>query len=498
MAKPVLLQDDFSGGMKPDIPIAQLPKNAVRNMTDLVPWAGEAPLSARKGWDRTGASMATTYAAAVAFAPFEAGAQLVGVADTGAVFQVPHTSDSANTTRGTAPVPLAPPVFYRNVLYFPSDAGGNPVKQYGGSSDAAAATGTPPVGMLGCVFKDHLVLARSNTLRRRIWFSNGGDATTWDTAADGQWLDASFPVTGLAVVRNMILAFAEEGVERVRGDIIPGVAGSDMVREPLPIPGCADPASIAVANDVCYYSNATGIYMTDGIGSVDLTEQGGIKNWWNNLLGGYDGGWVIAGGVFAGKYIVAVHDGSTFKLSLVCDIARRAFYQFSNIPSIMFASSAEGHASSTAGGLFMAERDAPWLAEASDMFARKSSADDYIQYGVADGNSTDLSVRLRTGYLKPGGEGRKRFKKLYAKLGATLAQTVSYKAYTQETIAAADAITAGTLTGTGITTPIRKKVGLGRASEGVSVELTATMAASSNLNIYKFEAEVLQGESSRG
>jgi hypothetical protein len=317
MAKTILLQDDFSGGMKPDVPITQLPANAVRNMTDLVPWSGEALLSARNAWDRTGATMSTTYAGALAFAPFSGGGQLVGIADTGSVFQVPHTGTAANTARGTAQVPIQPPVFYRNVLYIPSNNGTSTVKSYGGSSNAAAASGSPPAGMLATVFKDHLVLARDNTTRQRIWFSNGGDAASWDTAVDGQWLDASFPVSGLAVVRNMILVFAEEGVERIRGDIIPGVAGSDMVREPLPIPGCADPASIAVADDVCYYANATGIYMTDGIGSVDLTAQGGIKNWWNDKLSGYDGGWVIAGGVFEGKYIVAVHEESTFELCLL-------------------------------------------------------------------------------------------------------------------------------------------------------------------------------------
>jgi hypothetical protein len=494
-----LLQDDFSGGMKPDVPITQLPANAVRNMTDLVPWSGEALLSARNAWDRTGATMSTTYAGALAFAPFSGGGQLVGIADTGSVFQVPHTGTAANTARGTAQVPIQPPVFYRNVLYIPSNNGTSTVKSYGGSSNAAAASGSPPAGMLATVFKDHLVLARDNTTRQRIWFSNGGDAASWDTAVDGQWLDASFPVSGLAVVRNMILVFAEEGVERIRGDIIPGVAGSDMVREPLPIPGCADPASIAVADDVCYYANATGIYMTDGIGSVDLTAQGGIKNWWNDKLSGYDGGWVIAGGVFEGKYIVAVHEESTFELCLVCDVARRAFFQFSNVPANMFASVSQGYASGAAGGLYFAERDAPWLAQASPLFDRRSDADDAAGTGTNnDGNGTSRAVRLRTGLFKPGGEGRKRIRKLYVRVGAGVGETITVKAYTNESLAESGVITVGTITGNSTISPARKKLSLGRATEGVSVELTSTLTSAGALNVYKIEAEALPSESSRG
>jgi hypothetical protein len=499
MARPLLLQDDFSAGMKPDIPIMQLPKNAVRNMTDLLPMAGEAPLSARNGWDRVGGLMPGSYAAAVSFAPFINGGQLVGIDNTGAVFVVPHTSDAANTARGTAQVPLQSPVFYRNVLYIPSDNGSTSVKSYGGSSNVAAASGSPPAGMLAVTFKDHLVLARDGANPRRVWFSNGGDAGVWDTAADGQWLDTTHAITGLAVVRNMILAFAEEGCERIRGDIIPGVSGSDMVVEPIPIPGTADPGSIVVASDVCYYANATGIYMTDGIGSVDLTLQGDIKNWWNNLLSGYDAAWTLAAGMFSGKYIVVAHDGSTFKLCLVCDVARRAFYQFTNVPATMFGSVPEGYASSTAGALFMAERDAPYLVKASTMFNRRSLADDVIGGDYADGNGGDREVRLRTKYFL-GDPGRKRFKKLYATLGASAAVTVDYHAYLSPTIISGSEVTAGTISGafSPTTLPTRKKVSLNRAVEGVSLELHADMTTITTLNIYKLEAEILPSEPSRG
>jgi hypothetical protein len=496
VAHPILLQDDFTGGMRPDLPHDKLPKNAVRNMVDFIPNANDAPLAMRNGWSRVGATMSTTYAGAVAFAPFAAGAQLVGIADTGAVFQVPHTSLSANTTRGTAQVPIQPPIFYRNVLYIPSDNGSTTVKSYGGTSNAAAASGSPPTGMLCCAFKDHLVLARDATTPRRIWFSNGGDAGTWDTAADGQWLDATHPVTGLVVVRNMILAFAEEGVERIRGDIIPGIVNSDMVREPLPIPGCADPASIAVADDVCYYANASGIYMTDGIGSVDLTDQCDIKQWWGQKLGSYDGSWTLAGGFFQGKYIVSGYNGSSFAVCLVVDVKRRAAYEFTNVPAIMFAAAPTGHAASYPGGLYMAERTAPWLARFSAAFD-KASVIDGSGSVREDGNSTFRSPRLRTGYFR-GVPGKKRIKKVYVHFDLASGFNVTAKTYNYEDTASANATFS--LLGNDLGGGLFQKLSVKRGDrEGIAIEVIGTSldAPTSSFNIRKFEAEILPQETSR-
>jgi hypothetical protein len=493
MAKPILLQDDFSGGMKPDLPHDKLPKNAVRNMVDFIPNHNDVPLALRDGWQRTGSSMATTYAGALAFAPFSAGSQLVGIADTGTVFQVPHTSDSANTTRGTAQVPVQPPVFYRNVLYIPSDLGVSSVKSYDGTTNAAAAAGSPPAGQLCTVFKDHLVLA-GGASPNRVWFSNGGDASVWDTAADGQWLDASFPVSGLAVVRNMMLVFAQQGVERVRGDIIPGVAGSDMVREPLPIPGCADPASIAVAEDVCYYANGSGVYMTDGLTSVDLTDQCDYKRWWAKTLASYDASWSLAGGYFEGKYFVVAHDGSEFSVCAVFDVKKRAVYEFTNVPAFMFAAAPTGHSSSRPGAVYMAERNAPWLSRFSDVFRYVSAIEAYNSW-QEDGNATLRSPRVRTGYFSA--PGNRRIKKLYLHFDLATG-TMTVNTYSNKNAAAAT----GTFTvsqdgrdGHGF-----RKIAVARGDrEGVAIEISNPLfdADGSGLSIRRFEAEIQEKETSR-
>jgi hypothetical protein len=108
-------------------------------------------------------------------------------------------------------------------------------------------------------------------------------------------------------------------------------------------------------------------------------------------------------------------------------------------------------------------------------------------------------VRLRTQFFL-GKPGRKRFKKLYATLGASSSVTIDYHAYTSPTIISGSEVDAGDISGVfaPTTEARRKKVSLNRAAEGVSLELHADMPTTTSLNIYKLEAEILPGETSRG
>jgi hypothetical protein len=292
----------------------------------------------------------------------------------------------------------------------------------------------------------------------------------------------------------MMLVFAEQGVERVRGDIIPGVAGSDMVREPLPIPGCADPASIAVADDVCYYANASGVYMTDGITSVDLTAQSDYKRWWAKTLFSYDGSWNLAGGYFQGKYVVVAHDGSTFKICSVFDVQKRAAYEFTNIPAAMFAAAPTGHAASYPGGLYMATRNAPWLARFSDVFGYISVIDSYNSW-QEDDNGTLRSPRVRTGYF--GGPGNKRIKKVYVHFDKT-AGTITANTYSNKNTASATGTF--TLSSDGSDGYGFRKIAVARGDrEGVAIEISNPLFDDdgTGLSIRRFEAEIQEKEISK-
>jgi hypothetical protein len=496
MAKPVLLQQTFGLGMKPDIPVEELPTGAVLLMQNMIP-SFDGGCASRDGWARVGATLGDTYAAALAFAPFTAGVQLVGITNLGAVKQVDHTQLAANTSRGTAQVPAQQPIFYRQNLYITNSDGTTSLKVYGGSSNASAASGSPPAAMYGCVYKDHLVLARTAANVNRVWFSNGGDPTSWDTAVDGQWLDTSYPITGIATLRNMILVFSEEGVERIRGDIIPGVAGSDMVLEPLFATGCADAFSIAVSDDYCIYANSSGVFMTDGIALVDLTEQGGVSRYWNAAVWPYSSSFNLAGGLTGGKYIVAVHDGSTFERCLVCDVKKRVWYEFTNVPAWMFATAPSGMASVTAGDLFFAERDASWLVNASTMFNPRAADNDLFAWqGVDDGNGTDISCVVRSGFFS-GPPGMKRVRDVYVTALHNSSLTGTIYAYTDPTMDSDGRLSVGTLTASTANVQ-RKQFAVSRRALGVGVEYVVSQTSGTGVHhLKKIEVVMYPLEGSR-
>jgi hypothetical protein len=484
--------------MKPDYPVEQLPDGAVLLMQNMIP-AYEGGCSVRDGWSRTGATLGDTYASALAFAPFTAGVQLVGITDQGAVKQVSHFDSSANTSRGTAQVPAQRPIFYRQNLYITNSDGTTSLKAYGGSSNAAAASGSPPAAMYGCVYKDHLVLARTAANPSRVWFSNGGDPGTWDTGADGQWLDTSYPITGIATLRNMILVFSEEGVERIRGDIIPGIVNSDMVLEPLFATGCADPFSIAVTDEYAIFANGSGIYMTDGIALVDLTEQGGISGYWTKTVWPYNSAFNLAGGISGGKYIVALHNGGSFVRSLVCDIKKRVWYEFTNIPAYMFATAPIGMSSIAAGDLFFAERDASYLVNASSMFNPRARQDDLFTWGgYEDGNGGDVTAVVRTGFFS-GTAGLKRIRNVYVTALQQALYDGNVYVYTDATMDHDDRTSIGTIS-SGVSTVQRKSFPVNKRAYGLGVEytVTSTSGLGSSVRLDKIEVEMQPLEGSRG
>lgn len=413
MAKTILLQDDFSLGMKQDVPREQIPKGSVWNMVDWIPELG-APLRKRGGYNRPfNVFGAGTYAGGVGFAQFAAGSQVVGVTDGNALYA--YTPGSATATaRGSVNNLAAPPIFYRNKLYFPDLDGTAVPSVYDGTANAAAMGGTTPTGAVGCVFKDHLVLARSSTNTNRKWFSNGGDPTTWDTAADGQWDDSDFPIQGLAATRNMILVFGEGQTSRCRFEVIPGVAGSDFVEEPLFSIGCSDPGSIAVNDDYVVFANSNGVYLTDGIGIQDLTEAGGIKQYWLTTLAGYSSSYTIAAAIFRNKYHVSVMNGATLIDSLVCDIVRKVWWRNSNLDCTMMVSTPIG-LYDVAPTLYMAERSAARIADLGTMYTPSGTYKN-------DGDGVAVTPILETPYYM-GKQGLKRWRRMYLTYGMTDAAT---------------------------------------------------------------------------
>jgi hypothetical protein len=472
-----------------DLPIDQLPKGAVWDQVDMVPSLASAGLVSRGHWARHSATLGGgTTASALTIAPFASGPQLVAINSSGAVKQVDLAGAGAVTARGTAQVPFQQPVFYREKVYIPSDNGATTVKYYDGANNAAAASGSPPAGMMAVAWKDHLVLARDASNPKRMWFSNGGDPTVWDTAADGQWLDLNDVPNGLAQLRGMILSFSETSVERVRGDIIPGVAGSDVVRETMLSVGCPDPAAIAATDDYVIFANSDGVFLTDGIGLVNLTEQCGILSYYTASTFGQINN--FTGGIWRGHYILSVYSGSTLINTFVFDIAKRRAWRLTNVLAAMMATAPTNVAGSASGELFFAELDSPFISRLSFMWIHAGS-------GAFDGNGTYPLPAVQTGFFR-GTQGRKRWRRLYITYtheGTT--GTVGWNF--DRTLTAAN--TTGTLpttTDAAVPTPrAAVTITASKQSDAISVYLAEGGNSATDFRVFSIEGELRPIEQSR-
>jgi hypothetical protein len=504
MARTVVLQDRFDRGMVRDLPIDQLPKGAVWDMIDMLP-SGKAGIANRSPWTRHSATVSGTYCAALAYAPFAAGAQIVAINSSGACKQVSVTASTV-TARGTAQVPFQPPVFYREKVYIPSDNGTTVVKSYAGSSDAITATGSPPAGMFCTTYKDHLVLARDATNYTRVWFSNGGDAGVWDTAADGQWLNTTRVITGLATLNQMILVFSEEGVERIRGDIIPGVAGSDMIVEPAFNIGCAEASTVAVDGDIVVYANSNGVWLTDGIARpVDLTAECGMKTFWRDHFGGtYSPTFSLTGGIYQGHYIVSSNDNGTFHRSLCFDIRGRRAWRFTNINAAMMAA-APTTSDARSGDLFFGERDNPNVSRLGSMWFTEGYGFSQAGGSATDGNGTKPAPSFTTGYLR-GRPGTKRWRRIYLTyvleddVSASAMSLVVYHDPTIDGLAGGASFALAETGGGGASASLRRPLTLDAnnvPSDGIAVKLSLNGAAPTDFRVFLIEAEVREREQSR-
>jgi hypothetical protein len=352
----------------------------------------------------------------------------------------------------------------------------------------ADLTSGPPSGALSCAYKDHLVLARSAANKNRVWFSDGADYTGWNTAAAGQWLDTTYPIQGLAALRNMIIVFGEGHTERIRGNIIPGVDGGDMVVEPLFSIGCSDPASVAVTDDYVVFANSAGVYLTDGVGVANLTLQGGIDQLWRTTLASYSSAYTIAGAVFRDKYHVVVMNDSTFVGAFVCDVKRRIWTQLTNVKCPMMVSTPLGIIDSPPA-LYGADRSSKFVMDLSTMYTPSSTV-------KADGDGTAVTWTLETAHFM-GKAGKKRWKALYPRFymsdAASDNPTIAITASKDPSLSTYP-ITLSSLSEN--TATERKRIRMGFSSEGVQLKF-AQSNASADTRILSIEADAHPMEQSR-
>lgn len=502
----ITLQADWSAGSRQDNPRDQIPGDAAWLLTDVFPdgnftTGSGFPLRSRNGWVRSCTAMSATTsgaAAAVGFAAFSttAGgstARILGVDEDGRLYKwtpgaaaATPGSDGSSTNVGTTftGAPAGNPIFYRNYAYLLSQVNETGYR-YDGTT-LSAISGTPPKGKVGCVYKDHLVIANApdGTGEARVWFADAGDPTTWNTAADGQWLDCSGPVNAIATFQNMILAFQDGFTERIRGDIIPGVLNSDMVREPLFPQGCPSPRSVAVTSTGVIFANADGIHMTDGLQAYDLTKLAGMSDYWKETLKPASAGVNIVGAVYKDWYVFSV--ATTPYLSGALNLTHNQFVRFTNLKAAMMVSTPTTSYMATPPRLFMAEAGYPNITDIGTMLDKVSA------YTDVDGDGTVIAPSIDTRYYQAGDFNPKRWRSIYLTGGGDVpaaGTTIKYS-NTPHVEPATTLTSTHTLSGS----PNRSRVDLAKASRGFSFRITPSFSASTTsttgFHLDAIEAEI--------
>jgi hypothetical protein len=516
VSKLVMLQEDFSGGMARDFPLAMMPKGKSRKLLDYFPspasdYSATAPLTRRAGWKYPFNTMTGVDGGvgAVFWGPFTGASRLLAVANHAGVYRLWKFTPgvAAGTNIGVITAVFSPPTFYRENSIICGYTG-SPYKY--DNTTLAALGGTPPAARHTTVFKDHVLLANTTANTNRVWFSKGGDAETWVTTdPGGQWIDCSSPVRGLATVRNMVLCFQGSSTERLRGDVIPGVVGSDMVREPLLSIGCSDARSIATTNDYCIFANQRGIYMCDGIGAVDLTLQAGVSDYWRTV----NNDWSIAGGVSAISgaiwndwyFFSIVPNSFPALISGAIHIPTRRFVEISNFCSPMMVATPSGGdptGSHLYGALYAAGNVGTSTTPFTpvDLGAMMPGTPELLLNGLylEDADGTDIGLadyqwgaRLETPYYQLKSKSLKRWKSVYLTTYAEVATTVTV--YRLADPQGFTYTSMGTYTASGYN---RKRFPIGKAIDGLGLRIVPS-ASAGRFEVHSIEAEVWETESSR-
>lgn len=339
-----IVDGDWSHGIIRDVPRASLPPGSVYDSTDyLLHQPGIA--QKRGGTSYAGPALTSaTYTAGVAFAPFPGGGKLLGIGNNGHLYTVASGSTSDISTMGSAFATVDTPKFRvgasKNLLVITANDGSTAPMTYDGTT-VATLTGSPAAGKFAEIYKTRLVVANTSGNPNRLFFSPTPDITaTWDTT--DSWIDANYPVTGMAALTNVLLIFSAGHTERIIGTTPP--PGSDMDLATLFGTGCTDARSIVVMDGQVIFANQNGVYLTNGAGILSLTAVGGIATYWQALLAGYDATtWTIAAGVSQSTYLtVSITDNNGALVdTLMCNLAAktRSWWRVKNYQATMFARS---------------------------------------------------------------------------------------------------------------------------------------------------------------
>lgn len=469
-----------------DLSRDRLPRGACWNLLDVIPGELGAPAAKRGGWSYATTDLSAVHAGAdrvlsVAYAPFLSGGQIVAITkdEAGQTRRCVVYITSANDKGATGvSVDEYYPVFYRNILWFFT---GSTMLQYDGTNLNTVAGG--PGVNVGCAYKDRLVGGRTGGQPQRLFFSEAGDGTTWNTGT--RYIDTTGEVTGLWALRNSIIVFHHGSIERIVGSIPP--PDSDMYLQTVSgNVGAENPWSQAGTDEFVAFANAGGAYLTDGSVVADLTLDGGIKSYWQSQTAAV-GSLLLIGGYYRGYYFVVIRDGGgsgSFVDCLACHIRTRRWLRFSNITASMFARRVSGKEE-----LYFGDIGEPRVNAMSDCFNPSAS-------NKNDADGTVVTPVVETAFW-PLGRSKARLKSVYVKYDVRDAASDNptlAASYVTSPEATSYTSISGTLAETAEQTVARRNIR--KAGFGLALKL-AQSGASSASRFYEISVDAHPREDSR-
>jgi hypothetical protein len=278
----LFVESDISRGMRRDAPRVAIPDGGVYDSADFLLHQPGVAIK-RGGTSYAGPAMTgATYARAVAYADYSAGAQLLAIGDNNHLFKVTSgtTTDVVDLGAGGWGSRDQPKLVRTDKVVICASNGTTAPKKFDGTT-VANLGGTPPAGQFSTLYKTRLVLAATAANPNRVYFSPTPDIeSTWDTT--NSWIDCDYQISGMAALSNAIILFSNGHTERIIGTTPP--PNSDMDRAPIGSIGCTDARSIVVQENNVLFANPRGVYLTNGSGFASLTTEGGIETYWQSLF----------------------------------------------------------------------------------------------------------------------------------------------------------------------------------------------------------------------
>lgn len=373
MAQPTTIHSSYAG-MSQDYARDQMPPSALWNLIDYIPNILGAPLRKRGGYVNASSACSSASLSSGTFLrrvmygnTDQGGSQLLALdsvtatsggaglwkADetTGAVTFVGSVTAASAATATTAAtgIPNATvgdPVFFGKQWFIPigyTDAfvasgtatGYNSMRctVYNGSTlvkiDVASTQGGAKGARYAAVYRSRVALGNTPETPRRIWWNKAGDKKATKFDDQNGWMDMPGHITGMIGLTNSMVVFGADIAWRIRGSVPP--PGSDFVVDELGDQGCADSRSIAEWAGKAVFANTNGVFLTDGIDVIDLTQNAGLVTYYRNLLTTFTSAWTLRGEVYRNYYFLTILNASgTFVDCLVCDLRSRAFFRLSN------------------------------------------------------------------------------------------------------------------------------------------------------------------------